>query len=248
MSYDYGKFNWFELVTAEVERAKAFYPETLPWKAKDAEMPGFDYTLLMHGETSVAGLTKPQQEGVPSHWLSYVSVKDVDATAKKVVKHGGKLLADAFDVPTVGRMQPITDPEGAALVLFHAAEGEPPATEGPGSWHWNELWANDPEKLLAFYEGVLGWTNDSMEMPNGTYFVLKNGDAMRGGLMKKPTAEIPSMWLQYVTVENADDAVARAERNGAKKLGELMDVPGVGRFGMFSDPTGAVLGVITPAS
>ena len=74
MSYDYGKFNWFELVTAEVERAKAFYPETLPWKAKDAEMPGFDYTLLMHGETSVAGLTKPQQEGVPSHWLSYVSV------------------------------------------------------------------------------------------------------------------------------------------------------------------------------
>ena len=89
---------------------------------------------------------------------------------------------------------------------------------------------------------------EAMATANAVIQAEGRGDAMRGGLMKKPTAEIPSMWLQYVTVENADDAVARAERNGAKKLGELMDVPGVGRFGMFSDPTGAVLGVITPAS
>ncbi|MEC7522654.1 MAG: VOC family protein [Myxococcota bacterium] len=246
MSYDYGKFNWFELVTTDVERAVAFYPETLPWKAKDAEMPGFPYTLLMHGETSVGGLTAPQQEGTPSHWLSYVSVEDVDATAKKVAAHGGKVLADAFEVPSVGRMQPVMDPEGAPFVLFHAAEGEPPATEGAGSWHWNERWAKDPEKLAGFYAQVLGYSHDVMEMPNGPYFIFKNGEKMRGGMMKAPSDEMPSVWLQYVTVDDADATLARAERNGATPLGEPMTVPGVGRFAMFADPTGAVLGVITP--
>ena len=247
MAHDHGSFVWHELITHDLEASKAFYPEVFPWRVEPLPMAGMDYQMLKHGESGIGGLVPPPSEDVPTHWVSYLSVADVDATAKKVKAAGGKLLMDAFDVPGVARMQPVADPEGAPFFLF-AADSDPSPTEGPGAWHWNELWAKDAKASLAFYEEVFGYSHTEMEMPNGTYYVLMQGEAMRGGILRAPSAEIPSMWLSYVTVDDVDATVGRATGKGAELAAPVTEVEGVGRFAILKDPAGAVLGVIVPSA
>lgn len=247
MSYDYGRFVWFELNTHDKDAALRFYPEVIGWKTSSMDMPGMPggYSMVNVGETPYGGIVDSPVPDVPPHWVSYVSVADVDATAKAVIEHGGKCLMDAMDIPGVGRMQPVADPEGAAFVLFTNASEDSDALEGDGSFHWNELWSKDPEAQVAFYEKALGYTSEVMEMPNGKYFMLKNGEQSRGGIMKSPV-DAPTHWEQYVRVDDVDAARTRATGNGGKALGDVMEVPGIGRFSLIADPTGATLGVITP--
>jgi predicted enzyme related to lactoylglutathione lyase len=247
MSYDNGRFVWFELVTDQADRAKAFYAEVLGWQHGEMEMPGgMKYPLITAGGVPLGGYAPPPAD-LPPHWVSYVSVDDVDAAAKRVVEAGGKTLMDAFDAPGVGRMQPVADPEGAAFFLFHADNGDSNAAQGQGAFHWNELMCEDPEAAAAFYAKVVGYSADTMEMPQGPYRILKNGENMRGGIMKLPV-DAPAHWLQYFQVDDCDAAVARAKSNGGEVLGEIMEVEGVGRFAHIRDPLGAHVGLIKPAA
>lgn len=248
MTYDYGRFVWFELMTPDTERAIAFYGEVIGWKVQTMTMPGGrEYSMFVAGETPVGGCTKPPLAEIPPHWASYASVADVDATGAAIVKAGGKALMDAFDIPNIGRAQPVADPSGAAFFLFHAEGEDRPAATGEGSFHWNELLTAEPEAAVAFYEKTLGYTHETMDMPNGTYFVLKNGEAPRGGVVA-PETKAASHWQQYVTLDDCDAAVQRAEKNGGEIMSPAADVPGVGRVAVIKDPTGAVLGLITPAA
>lgn len=247
MSIDKGRFTWFEQLSDAPATAQRFYTEVLPWTVESFAMGGDTYPMIKAGAATVGGFAKLPDGVKQPHWISYVTVDDVERAAKAVVAAGGKTLMDAFDVPTVGRMQPIADPEGAALFLFTPAQGSGEKTTGPGSFHWNELWAKDAKKAVAFYEKVLGYTHDEMPMPTGTYYVLKNGEQSRGGIMQSPSKDIPSHWLPYVEVADLDGTVKRVIRNGGKQEGEAMEVPGVGRFAFVRDGQGARLGLITPA-
>jgi len=51
-------------------------------------------------------------------WGGYVTVDDVDASAKQAVTLGGKILLEARDIPNVGRFCVIADPQGATLSLI----------------------------------------------------------------------------------------------------------------------------------
>jgi predicted enzyme related to lactoylglutathione lyase len=55
---------------------------------------------------------------VPSHWMAYITVDDVDAASAKVTELGGKLLHGPQDIPTVGRFSVIQDPTGAVVGLI----------------------------------------------------------------------------------------------------------------------------------
>lgn len=247
MGKQHGKFVWFELFTADIERAKVFYTELLGWKVEPMEMgPEMTYDLIKHGDSGIGGFMKPPQEGGPSHWMSYLSVANVDAKAKDVVAAGGKQLGDAFDVPGVGRIAPVSDPQGGAFCLFSASGDDPSGSEGPGSWHWNELWAKDDEAALKFYEGALGFSHEDMPMGGEKpYRILKQGDAMCG-LMQSPAADVPVMWLPYVQVADCDATVERAKSLGAEVKSPAQDIPNVGRFAILQDPVGAVIAVMKP--
>ncbi|MDJ0948587.1 MAG: VOC family protein [Alphaproteobacteria bacterium] len=124
---------------------------------------------------------------------------------------------------------------------------------GHGMVHWNELMTGDVEKAKAFFQEVVGWTFEDMEMEDGgTYTILKAGDQMAGGMMdmtKMPVAAgTPAHWMTYVEVDDVDAAVGKTEAAGGTMHQPPFDVPGVGRIAIIADPTGAVLGLITPAA
>ena len=114
-----GAFSWNELMTPAPDAALAFYCALLGWSTQKMPMPGGDYHVVRVGETAVGGVMAMPPEakagGMPPCWGSYVTVDDVDATARRAIELGGQVVHGPQDIPGVGRMAVIIDPQGAAL-------------------------------------------------------------------------------------------------------------------------------------
>jgi uncharacterized protein len=121
-----------------------------------------------------------------------------------------------------------------------------------GHFYWNELLARDIESAKRFYGDLLGWQFDSMPMAQGgTYWVAKHGDQPVGGILNINTPDfegVPPHWFAYIAVDDVDARVAKATAVSAKLMRPMFDVPGVGRIAIVKDPTGAMIGWITPAA
>jgi hypothetical protein len=251
MSYQHGRFTWFECYSNDVERSRVFYSELFGWTIEPLEMSdGSTYELIKNGQTDIGGLMPLMAEQGPHpFWLSYLSVAKVDETAARLASSGGTTLRDGFDIPGVGRIAVVADPQGAIFALFKGATGDPEEAEGPGSWWWNELWTTSTEDALHFYKSVFGYTHDSMEMPDGgTYYILTQGEQSRAGLMTSPAVEIPPNWLPYVRVDDCDQIAERAAALKGKVLWPPNDIPNVGRATVLADPTGATIAAIAPVN
>ena len=116
----HGAFCWNELATTDAGAAKKFYTELLGWKLQESQAAGMAYSEIIVGDQHVGGLYQltAEQGNVPSHWMAYVAVDDVDAAAARVAELGGKVVMPPTDIPNVGRFCVINDPTGAALSLI----------------------------------------------------------------------------------------------------------------------------------
>jgi uncharacterized protein len=245
-----GKFTWFELVSKDAKKAQAFYAEVFGWRVVAFPMGSSSYDMIYRGDTMIGGYAALKSDGEAAHWLSYVSVEDVDAAVKSAARADGSLMQAARDVPGAGRMAQIVDPQGATLCLFKSDTGDLPdaLTTPHGGWLWNELHTSDPIAALRFYEQVVGYTHRTMDMgPAGSYHVLSKGGTDRGGVTAHLKPGAPPHWLPYVSVDDADAAVARARKAGGTIVVPAEDIPGIGRFGVLRDPTGAFLALMKPA-
>ncbi len=110
----------------------------------------------------------------------------------------------------------------------------------PGIFSWRELMTQDVEGSTKFYTDLLGWSVNSMDMGGGmNYDMFMQGERPIAGMIKPPSAEVPNMWLNYITVEDLDATVEKAQSLGAQLHMPIMDVPGKGRFAGMADPQGA---------
>jgi len=116
----HGAFSWFELTTSDVDAAKSFYAKLFGWDTEDMSMGDMNYTVVKVGNEGLGGITAvpPQAEGTPPHWGVYVTVDDVDARAAKAEELGGKILVPPTDIPTVGRLSLLQDPQGAVISVI----------------------------------------------------------------------------------------------------------------------------------
>jgi uncharacterized protein len=250
MAYLHGKFVWFEHVSNDNQGAGRFYDQLFGWSSEGFPMgDGQTYYMVKNAGAGVGGY-RTAPAGVPNHWLSYLSVADVDKTAKAAEAAGAKVLMPPADFPPVGRGAALADPTGAAFSIWKSNEGDAPDHDPAriGDWYWNELSTPDEKKALAFYEKIFGYAHDTMDMgPQGTYYILKKDDKPRGGLMKSPMPNMPAGWLPYVLVANCDASLARAKQLGAKECMGATDIPNVGRFAIVNDPTGAMIAFMNKA-
>jgi predicted enzyme related to lactoylglutathione lyase len=123
-----GSFCWNELTTTDLDAAVSFYKALLGWEIKEGTAPGggMRYNEIVVAGQHVGGMYSVNEmcgeggEGAPKpppHWMSYVAVDDVDASAAKVTELGGKVAVPPMDIPSVGRFCVINDPAGAAIAL-----------------------------------------------------------------------------------------------------------------------------------
>jgi uncharacterized protein len=113
---------WHELNTWEPETALAFYGRTLGWQFEPAPLPdGEAYWIARKEGKPVGGifeLTAPNYAGIPSHWMTYMSVNDIDRAEIDATKAGGEVMRPAVHVPGVGRMAVVVDASGALIGLI----------------------------------------------------------------------------------------------------------------------------------
>jgi predicted enzyme related to lactoylglutathione lyase len=245
MANKVGMFIWHDLMTTDIETSKHFYTKLFDWKLKTHP----EYTELATAQGREQGGMMPQDpsRGIPSHWMGYVLVENVDKTTAQANELGGKTLMPPMDIPNVGRFAVIQDPQGAAFAVFLYAGGHPQKAEeeGPpthGRFCWDELATNDPEKAVKFYGALFGWTVQGMDMGGGmTYWMAQKDGAQVAGIMKMPKdAPHPPMWLSYVAAD-VDAKAKLAQELGARAYVPPTDIPNVGRFAVLGDPTGATI-------
>jgi len=253
--YAPGEFCWVDLATTDVDGAKAFYDDLLGVQAADA--PGDPeetggYGFLMRDGKMVAGIGPVQSGEGHSAWASYIKVEDADATAAKVKDAGGSVFFGPVDLPNdSGRVAMLRDPEGAFIGIIQQ-ERHPGAqiVNEPGAWTWNNLLTRNLEGAKRFYGDVFGWTAiHNEEAPPGILMWQVEGQRWpegMGGLMElggELPVEMPPHWQVYFIVDNADQAIERAEADGAKLAFGPIDVP-VGRLATMVDPQGAAVSII----
>jgi hypothetical protein len=246
------RFVWHDLMTTDLARSLEFYTALFGWERRPWDMgPAGTYDMLYAGEIGIGGmvpLDPAEAPGVPSHWIGYVSVPDVDAACAKADEVGGKTCVPPTDIPTVGRFAVVEDPTGAVFSPFHSSTPEKPqpANAPIGTFAWDELMTSDTEKAGEFYAGLTGWGIEKMDMGEmGFYHLFKRGDVNAGGMMKLPEGGPPrSYWMPYIAVASADESAAKATELGATVIVPPTDIQEWGRFAIALDPTGASFGVI----
>ena len=121
-----------------------------------------------------------------------------------------------------------------------------------GRFHWNELMARDVERAKRFYAETIGWSFTSMPMDGGRlYWCAMLDDMPVAGLFPLDALEfegVPEGWMPYLAVDDVDRRAALAVKAGAKLMRPIVDVPGVGRIAILTEPGGAGIGWMTPAA
>ncbi len=260
MANHHGDFIWYELLTPDADAAQAFYAPMLGWSVRDAGMGGMDYRIFAGSEADVGGIMQAG-DGMPSAWLGYVGVDDVDRMAESVQHGGGAVHVPPTDIPGVGRFAFVADPQGAAFyVMRGASDGESKAFSydkpRPGHCAWNELSTSDPEAAKHFYGQRFGWVKDGeMDMgPMGKYEFLRHagrapeGEPMGAGMLGAVMPRMPQMpvsaWTYYFRVPKIDEAVAHITANGGSILHGPNEIPG-GDFALNAlDPQGVAFALV----
>lgn len=106
----------FELMCTDVERGKKFYGGVFDWQFDDASMPG--YTLIHAGAEPAGGMMAKPAEAPASAMHVYFMVEDVDETLAKVLELGGRVIVPRMEIPHVGLLAMVADPEGIVFGIL----------------------------------------------------------------------------------------------------------------------------------
>ena len=111
-----------------------------------------------------------------------------------------------------------------------------------------QLNTDDPVTAKKFYKSLFAWRVSDLKVgPGMVYTMIETGSRESGGgIQKQPTPGTRPMWMNYVQVADVKKAMAKAEQLGAQVVIAYQPIPEMGAFGIFTDPTGAVLGVWEP--
>jgi predicted enzyme related to lactoylglutathione lyase len=242
-----GRPVWYELLTTDTAAAETFYKNVIGWTAAPMEGSPDPYTVFARsGQVQVAGLMKrPDGMNMPPFWSMYVAVPKLEDAVAHIKRLGGSELSPLIEVPKVGRMQMMKDPQGAAFYIIQPEpRGERPETApevGEASWH--ELMTTDAPAAMKFYQDVFGWQpTEAMDMgPMGKYQMFNRPHGMIGGMMNKPPelANVPPNWTIYFLVPDINAATERIKKSGGKILNGPMEVPGGDWVVNAMDPQGA---------
>jgi predicted enzyme related to lactoylglutathione lyase len=246
MRNPHGDFIWYELLTRDPGAAKRFYDPVAGWTIEAQASGPMDYRMIDTGDGLVGGtmtLTREMTDhGARPTWLGYIGVDDVDATVAKVEGKGGKVMMPATDIPDVGRIAMVTDPQGNPFYVMRGAVDRVSTSFDPaktGHAAWNELQTSDLDAAKGFYPDVFGWTlGEVMPMGEmGDYQFIHHDGRMIGAMMKAPPGA-PTGWSFAFFNQDVDAAVARIRELGGTVNQGPMEVPGDQRAVMATDPEG----------
>ncbi len=115
-----GTVCWADLSTSNTGAAKDFYSSLFGWQIKPGEHDSSGYLHIFNGDTGIGGITPAQMRDpqAPPHWMLYFLVSDCGAAFEKAKSLGANVIMPTSQIPNVGSMAILKDPQGAVFALF----------------------------------------------------------------------------------------------------------------------------------
>jgi predicted enzyme related to lactoylglutathione lyase len=118
-----GRISWIDMTTEDASGVRDFYKAVVGWDSQDVSMGDYsDYSMLVPGSGDcVAGICHAlgSNAQLPPGWLIYITVADVDGSARACVDNGGKVLVEPRGLAG-GRFCVIEDPGGSVAALYQS--------------------------------------------------------------------------------------------------------------------------------
>jgi predicted enzyme related to lactoylglutathione lyase len=247
-----GKLVWYEHLTTDMKAAESFYNAVVGWDVSPFEANPIPYDILTapDGEQIGGVMTLPDGMNVPPHWVMYVGVDKLEDAVADIERHGGSAMSPVIEVPEVGRIRTMLDPQKAMFSIIEPASSERAPDREPTLGHvgWHELYTTDAPAAMKFYTAVFGWrpTAQSDMGPMGTYYMFGRTSTSMGGMMTKTAemANVPNAWTFYFVVPDINAAVERVKAKGGQVLNGPMEVPGGDLIAQCMDPQGAAFSLV----
>lgn len=257
MSNYHGTPIWYELMAKDPAGARRFYDQVVGWKIDEAPPAGMamDYRMIAAADGFVGGLATLTEamcaQGARPCWMMYLGVDDVDACVADVTAAGGQVHLPAFDIPNVGRIAMLADPQGATFYVMRGSTQDATSTAcdpmNPGHGAWHELHTTDGVAATDFYAEQFGWKRETaMDMGEmGKYQIFSIGGKALGGIMRDPQFPQPD-WLIYFRVNDIEAAAGRIRAAGGQVVFGPSEVPGGDWIVNGRDLEGALFALVGP--
>lgn len=106
-----------------------------------------------------------------------------------------------------------------------------------------EIPAMNQEATGKFYGELFGWKITAM--PEMDYTMWEAADGSGGGFPAVSDENPAGQVTVYIDSDDIEADLKKVEKLGGKVLRQKTDIPGMGWFGVFQDPTGNVLALYT---
>jgi predicted enzyme related to lactoylglutathione lyase len=245
--YHPGKFVWYDLMTTDIQAVKKFYGELFGWTFEDVGTVDVPYTIIQNNGITIGGifaLDKSRSKSDQSQWISFLSVENMESAVEYVKKNKGKIYTEPFDLPDRGKVAVAIDPQGSVIALVNSSSGDTKDDEPVyNEWLWTELWTDDVDASLNFYNGMFGYENKTyMTQAETKYYVLRNEDEGRAGVVKIMLEGVKPNWMPYIAVKDPSETISKVEKLGGKVLIDQKGIAG-NRAAIIADPSGGVFTV-----
>lgn len=242
--------SWVSLYSPDIEASKAFYGTLLGWESYvlSSDLIG-DYTVFtLPGppEGKVGGMSASDDPSSPATWLLYFQGPDSEAFVQRVPDLGGRVLLPPSRLEDLGMMGLAQDTEGVEFGLWQPYLHQDAAVAGGlDALSWVELASRDLPAARRFYEGLLDWSSVNRS-EDRLVWADRDGPVAEAAAMddQRPSGDAPH-WVPHFTVNDCDEAAARAAEAGARIRTAPVDRD-QGRFCDLIDPQGAHLALLCP--
>ncbi|MEM7032771.1 MAG: VOC family protein [Chloroflexota bacterium] len=234
-------FIWTDLSTFDLGASKDFYTQIFGWQFK----PDDDYHFAYVGLKQAAGLfvmpEKFQQMGLPSFWMSYMSVTDIERVVDQAKTMGGIVEVKPTDFIGQGKIALIRDPAGAGFTVWEGPDLAGKDTAGAhGRMSWNELYVSDATLVLDFYRTVFGWSFTTDQSYGSERYDIHNGVGTLIAALEVVPNEVKGkdeFWVPYFSVQNLPQALTHLEQKGGNILQNMTSSSD--GLALVQDPQGA---------
>ena len=234
---------WIDYVCQDFDAMTTFYTELFGWEFTDQGPEFGHYTMITKDGAAVGGAMRAMNmDGspnpmMPTMWTTYLHTADIAGAYATALAGGAAPIAEPMAVGPLGQMAVITDPTGAGVGMWQPGEFtgfDTPLT--PGTPVWFELMTVNYPVATEFYRTAFSF--DIVQMPDFPYSTHGADENALAGICDASQWAQVSYWRNYINVDDADAAAAKATELGGTVLAGPEDSP-YGRIVTVNDPEGA---------
>jgi predicted enzyme related to lactoylglutathione lyase len=239
----HGKLVWADLYSGDVEASISFYSNTFGWTTKAFAENSPRYHIFYDEGRPIAGLLERESKRSQTDQALWVGSIDTDSVADRVdlaSKDDATIILPPHDFKFYGKRAVIADPQGAIIALLELDLSNDKYQGISTQWDWAQLFSVDTQTAAAFYQDILGYGIESINVQNNSFYLVQ-GDMVQASVIKMPESfEQRDRWVNFVRVNDVKTLAANATKNGAT----IIYQPENQGIAIIRDPNGALIGVV----